>query len=59
MVKVLMVDPPSGWKYGFPKPAPTKVENLRVWLEENGYPLSMCNDLSCCRYFTVEVDDEE
>jgi len=33
------VDPPSGWKYGFPKPlpkpAPTSIEK---WLISEGYP---------------------
>lgn len=39
--KVTMVDPPSGWKYGFPKPYPNKYEgNLREWLVKNGYPQS-------------------
>jgi len=33
------IDPPSGWKYGFPKvlPDPTP-EDIRSWLIENGYP---------------------
>lgn len=33
-----MIDPPSGWKYGFPKELPTGVENVPAWLVENGYP---------------------
>ena len=39
-----MVDPPSGWKYGFPKIYkcwPEEKEppaNLDWWLEKNGYP---------------------
>jgi hypothetical protein len=33
-----MIDPPSGWKYGFPKPLPDEVENVKEWLLEQGYP---------------------
>lgn len=33
-----MIDPPEGWKYGFPKELPEDVENVREWLVEQGYP---------------------
>jgi hypothetical protein len=33
-----MIDPPSGWKYGFPKEIPEHVDDTRAWLIENGYP---------------------
>ena len=36
-----IVDPPSGWMYGFPKPLPEDRPadwNFRGWLIENGYP---------------------
>lgn len=33
-----MIDPPSGWKYGFPKELPKGTENVLQWLVENGYP---------------------
>lgn len=34
-----MVDPPSGWKYGFPKVAPYPLpENMIEWVIEQGYP---------------------
>ena len=37
-----MVDPPSGWLYGFPKAVPNSVLKseslLRIWLLGNGYP---------------------
>ncbi len=39
---IMMIDPPSGWKYGFPKEASREVyesEKLFIeWLLENGYP---------------------
>ena len=37
-----IIDPPSGWKYGFPKPIPTDIDGdhtkLAEWLIEQGYP---------------------
>lgn len=40
--RILIIDPPSGWRYGFPKVLPKNVkpENLRSWFVENGYPES-------------------
>lgn len=35
----VLVDPPSGWKYGFPKMAPYPLpDNMVEWVIENGYP---------------------
>lgn len=48
--KRLMIDPPSGWKYGFPKECKAYAEyggfpvNIKVWLIANGYPESECLD---------------
>lgn len=36
----LMIDPPSGWKYGFPKAKPDDVTNIIAWLLSEGYPQS-------------------
>jgi hypothetical protein len=44
-----LIDPPEGWKYGFPKPAPVgadrvefeKNETINKWLVENGYPQAL------------------
>jgi hypothetical protein len=35
-----MIDPPNGYRYGFPKPIPNDVANVKEWLVENGYPKS-------------------
>ena len=39
---MLMYDPPSGWKYGFPKKVPLSVtkdeEAFKNFLLESGYP---------------------
>ena len=43
-MKVLVCDPPSGWKYGFPKPIHEEYRilgsdfDLARWLIDNGYP---------------------
>jgi hypothetical protein len=34
----VMIDPPSGWKYGFPKELPENVQDIRQWFIDNGYP---------------------
>lgn len=36
MIKI--IDPPSGWRYGFPKPIPEDVKDIKKWLIDNGYP---------------------
>lgn len=40
-----LIDPPDGWRYGFPKRLPNHIttqSSLREWLEKEGYP---SNDL--------------
>ena len=53
-----IIDPPSGWKYGFPKPIPEDRKNdVLVWLVEQGYPQSEIDDLGDyfpCRYWEQE-----
>lgn len=34
----LMIDPPSRWAYGFPKPYSPKVDNLEQMLRGSKYP---------------------
>ena len=55
-----IIDPPSGWKYGFPKPIPDDIKDARPWLVENGYPQKEIDNLGehfYCRYWNKE--DEE
>lgn len=51
----LMVDPPAGWRYGFPKAYPKEKvgsnEELNEWLLANGYPQKEID--SCGDYFPV------
>jgi hypothetical protein len=54
-----MCDPPSGWKYGFPKEIPFEVEQdggTRNWLLENGYPQSEID--ACGDYFFIRFWEE-
>jgi hypothetical protein len=57
MTKQLMIDPPSGWRYGFPKPMPPEVTDVKKWLVDNGYPQSMIDSLGDnlrCRFWESE-----
>ena len=59
-MKVTMCDPPSGWMYGFPKPIPEDVEDVKGWLVENGYPqeeIDKCGEHFWLRYWETELDD--
>jgi hypothetical protein len=59
---VLMVDPPSGWKYGFPKPLPDPhPEDMTQWYLDNGYPqkeIDACGKHFYSRYWEQEIDDD-
>ena len=60
MTKIHMIDPPGGWKYGFPKPIPDGVEDTIAWLVENGYPQSeidACGDYFHCKHWEEDKDD--
>jgi hypothetical protein len=60
---VLMIDPPSGWKYGFPMPVPDpRPENMMDWLVEQGYPqkeIDACGQYFYCRYWETETKIED
>ena len=58
--KVLMCDPPSGWKYGFPKPIPEeRKNNFTPWLLEQGYPQKEIDSYGkhfYCRFWEEELE---
>lgn len=58
MTKKTIIDPPSGWKYGFPKVLPDEQKNRTLeWLVENGYPqeeIDSCGKYFYCRYWEIE-----
>jgi len=47
----LMIDPPSGWKYGFPKPVDEEYYllkddfDMKRWLVSEGYPQTEIDNL--------------
>lgn len=52
MDKPVYVDPPSGWRYGFPKLWDRKTPLVR-WLVENGYPKDMAKKASHVRFIAT------
>jgi len=62
-MKVMMIDPPSGWMYGFPKAMPKKFDTFEeqsAWLVSEGYPQKLIDEFGdhfYCRYW--ETDDHE
>lgn len=55
---MLMIDPPEGWRYGFPKPIPKAHRHRTLeWLVDEGYPKELISERGfVCRYW--EVKDE-
>ncbi len=62
---MMIIDPPGGWKYGFPKPIPDEVidEGKTIeWLVENGYPKSEIDsygDHFYCRYWSASLEKDK
>lgn len=59
---VTMCDPPSGWKYGFPKEIPdsAKGNGFFDWLVSEGYPqheIDSLGDNFCSRYWQEEIEE--
>lgn len=56
----VLVDPPQGWRYGFPK-VWDRSENpdCREWLIKNGYPRRLANLGLPCTFTEVSDDDGE
>ena len=53
------VDPPSGWKYDFPKVCPDGEEPTNEWLVKNGYPqeeIDRMKDYFMVRYWSADED---
>jgi len=44
----LLIDPPMGWKYGFPMEMPKDVTDLSVndWLISKGYPKELVDQFN-------------
>ena len=55
--KLILIDPPSGWRYGFPKAITQEqykaITNLKQWCIDNGYPLSEA--ITYGEYFNIQI----
>jgi hypothetical protein len=57
-----MIDPPGGWKYGFPKAVPKKFddwEEQKQWLISEGYPekeIDKMGEHFYCRHWEEVVE---
>jgi len=61
-MKVTMIDPPMGWKFGFPRTVPKRLETanmdeLSTWLVEEGYPQEVIEGHG--KYFYVRFWEKE
>lgn len=57
---VKYIDPPSGWKYGFPKKLPDPPPmNVGAWLVENGYPQREVNFWKGHVPYRIFVEEED
>lgn len=58
-----IIDPPGGWKYGFPKPIPEERRNDTTnWLIEQGYPKELISEYGeyfFCRYWQDDSHKEQ
>lgn len=61
MTTIRMIDPPTGWLYGFPKEYnPKEGQTCADWLIENGYPKGMASwAAEHCRSWNDDVKDED
>lgn len=60
MKTITIIDPPAGWKYGFPKHYDKKDDQtLEEWLLEKGYPQVEIDNAGAkyCRFWEHTVDE--
>ena len=60
-MKVTYIDPPQGWKYGFPKVLPKGPVDIKTWLIEEGYPKDLIESYGehfNCGMWYSETEDE-
>ena len=57
-MKMMMIDPPEGWRYGFPREFdPKEGQSVEDWFIEKGYPESLISKgwLKWCRSWETET----
>lgn len=59
----LMIDPPEGWRYGFPKALPPEHRHRTMeWLVEEGYPAEVITKYGLhfyCRVWNEPEGEDE
>jgi len=57
----VLIDPPEGWKYGFPKEWDGEDMELQDWLVNNGYPDALIDrdTLAYCRFIEKPETDND
>jgi len=61
-MKKLYVDPPSGWRYGFPKECPSPDDMYsKQWFIDQGYPLWLIEQgmLKHVRFWYADENETE
>ena len=57
--QITIIDPPGGWRYGFPKPIPQdRLKDVNTWLVEQGYPkeeIDSYGDFFYCRFWKEDI----
>jgi len=59
---ITIIDPPGGWRYGFPKAIPNEITDITKWLIENGYPqieIGQFDGQIPCRFWEEEVESTQ
>lgn len=55
--KLILIDPPSGWRYGFPKAITQEqykeITNLKEWCIENGYSKEEADSYGECFHIGI------
>lgn len=51
------VDPPSGWRYGFPRLYDPQTDgDMTEWIIAHGYPEHLARQGLCCTFTAAEPD---
>ena len=58
--KLILIDPPSGWRFGFPKAVTQEqykeITSLKEWCIENGYPKKEADSYG--KWFCIGISGE-
>lgn len=54
-MSMMWIDPPGGWRFGFPKKVDSEVPDMTQWLIDNGYPKEKITEYG--DYFHVRMWD--